>query len=77
MAYISFQPSDFFNSVPFVGNTGGVPTTVTGVGFQPDWVWFCNREVINNRWIFDSVRGVEKYLESDKTLIHLKKIQSF
>ena len=65
MAYISFQPSDFFNSVPFVGNTGGVPTTVTGVGFQPDWVWFCNREVINNRWIFDSVRGVEKYLESD------------
>ena len=75
MAYISFQPSDFFSAIPFVGNTGGVPTTVTGVGFQPDWVWFCNREVINDRWIFDSVRGVEKYIESNTTQVDTTDVQ--
>ena len=68
-AYISFQPSDFFNPVTFVGNQGGVPTTITGVGFQPDFCWFKNREVANDYWLFDSVRGVEKYIECDTTQI--------
>jgi len=68
-AYISFQPSDFFNPVTFVGNQGGVPTTITGVGFQPDFCWFKNREVTNDYWLFDSVRGVEKYIECDTTQI--------
>ena len=67
--FISFQPSDYFNAVPFVGNQGGVPTTITGVGFQPDFCWFKNREVTNDYWLFDSVRGVEKYIESDTTQI--------
>ena len=68
MAYISFQPSDFFNALPFVGN-GATGHAITGVGFQPDFCWFKNREVANDYWLFDSVRGVEKYIESDTTQI--------
>ena len=26
MAYISFQPKDYFNTALYVGNQGGVPT---------------------------------------------------
>ena len=67
-AYISFQPSDFFNPLAFVGN-GATNHALTGVGFQPDFCWFKNREVANNHWLFDSVRGVEEYIESDSTQI--------
>ena len=68
MAYISFQPSGFFNPLAFVGN-GATNHALTGVGFQPDFCWFKNREVANNHWLFDSVRGVEEYIESDSTQI--------
>ena len=38
MAYISFQPSDNFNTKLYTGdNTASQPQT--GVGFQPDFVW--------------------------------------
>ena len=36
MAYISFQPSDYFNTVLYTGNAS--TNAITGVGFQPDWV---------------------------------------
>ena len=75
MAYISFQPSDNFNTVLFVGNTGGVPTTVTGVGFQPDFCWFKNVSVTNDFWLFDSVRGVEKYIECNNGQLETTDVQ--
>ena len=36
-AYISFQPSDFYNTSLWLGVGGGSGTgkTITGVGFQP------------------------------------------
>ena len=36
MAYISFQPTDYFNTKLYTGN--GQLKLLTGVGFQPDWV---------------------------------------
>ena len=41
MAYISFKPTDFFNTKLFSGTASG--QAITGVGFQPDLVWIKNR----------------------------------
>ena len=55
MAYISFQPKDFFNTSIWTG-TGSDPLTVTGVGFQSDITWIKRRELNHHRFM-DSVRG--------------------
>ena len=41
MAYITFQPHDYFNSLLWAGN-GSAGRNITGLGFQPDWVWIKN-----------------------------------
>ena len=55
--------TDNFNTVLYTGpitSTAAAGTTgaVTGVGFQPDWVWIKVRSTLNENQIFDSVRGV-------------------
>ena len=64
MAYISFKPTDHFNPLVFNG-TGGAQA-VTGVGFQPDFVWG-KSSVSNHHQLLDVVRGVGKPLESNST----------
>ena len=61
-AYISFQPSDYYNTVLYTGN--GSTNAVTGVGFQPDFTWIKNRLQSDNHYLCDSVRGATKYIES-------------
>jgi len=63
MAYISFQPTDVFNTVLYTGTGAELP--ITGVGFQPDWVWMKSRSGASNSALYDSVRGVEKGLASN------------
>jgi hypothetical protein len=46
--------------------TNGVAGSVTGVGFQPDFVWG-KRRGTGSHGLFDSVRGVQKWLASDLT----------
>ncbi|BAQ91393.1 hypothetical protein [uncultured Mediterranean phage uvMED] len=58
MSYITFQPKDYFNTVTFTGNSS--TQSITGVGFQPDWVWFKNRAQAYDHQAFDAVRGVTK-----------------
>ena len=65
MAYISFQPSDFFNTKLYTGNNS--TNAQTGVGFQPDLVWFKKRSGAAPHSLFDSVRGVTKALASNST----------
>ena len=55
-AYISFQPSDFFNTVLYTGT--GVSQAITGVGFQPDISWLKDRTAVAYHYLFDSARGV-------------------
>jgi len=62
MAYITFQPSDYFNTVLYTGN--GSTNAITGVGFQPDWVWIKRREQIDHV-LYDAVRGVTLNLHSN------------
>ena len=65
MAYISFQPNDFFSNVLYTGTGSG--RSITGVGFQPDWCWIQNRGGSYATVMFDSVRGATKILESAGT----------
>jgi len=58
MAYISFQPSDFFNALLYTGT--GASNAVTGVGFQPDMVWIKNRTASGDHSLQDAVRGTTK-----------------
>ena len=37
----------------------------TGLGFQPDWLWFKNRDTAFSHLIYDSSRGANKYIQSN------------
>ena len=64
MAYTTIdKPTDYFNTVLFSGNE--TARSITGVGFQPDWVWIKDRSQSYNHHLFDSVRGATKRLKSD------------
>ena len=65
MAYISFQPKDYFNTKLYTGT--GSSNTVTGVGFQPDLTWIKNRGDAESHCLFDAVRTNGYYLKSDAT----------
>ena len=56
MAYTTINKStDYFNTKLYTGN--GSTNAITGVGFQPDWVWIKNRTDISNHNLYDAVRG--------------------
>ena len=63
-SYISFQPSDYFNPVGYTGTASGAKV-VTGVGFQPDNIFFKLRSGVYSWAAIDAVRGVTKILECD------------
>ena len=65
MAYISFQPTDFFSPKLYTGT--GATHNVTGVGFQPDFVWMKRRDGSASHRLCDSVRGATKLLQSNAT----------
>ena len=57
------KPSDYFATKLYVGNATD-NTGITGVGFQPDWVWLKDRTNGNHHRIYDSVRGATKVIYS-------------
>ena len=63
MAYISFQPSDFFNTILYTGT--GSSLALTGVGFQPDFNWIKQRDGTAWNVNTDAVRGVTKNIYSN------------
>ena len=58
-------PDEYFNTVLYSGN--GSTQSITGVGFQADWVWGKERPNVESHWLFDSVRGATKQIESNST----------
>ena len=58
MSYITFQPSDHFNVKLYTGN--GSTQSITGVGFQPDFVWIKDRTNTYDNAVFDAIRGATK-----------------
>ena len=64
MAYTTINKSgDYFNTKLYTGT--GSSNALTGVGFQPDWVWIKCRDDSHNHQVFDSVRGVHKRMRTD------------
>ena len=64
--------SDFAKPVIYTGNgtaIGSGGKAVTGVGFQPDFVWIKNRDAADSHMLFDAARGVTKYIISDTTAV--------
>jgi len=62
------QANDYFNTILYNGN-GNTGQTVTGVGFQPDFLWLKNRNQAGGYYhcLFDSVRGAGYRLKSNAT----------
>ena len=74
MAYSSItKPTDYFNTVLYTGT--GAENALTGVGFQPDWVWLKSRSQVKNHFLQDVVRGITYQLRSSATNA-VKSIQS-
>ena len=66
MAYTTIDdPTIYFNTVTYTGNGG--TQSITGVGFQPDWIWIKERNLTSSHALTDSVRGKTKKLKSDDT----------
>jgi hypothetical protein len=64
MAYTTINKgTDYFNTKLYTGD-GNATNAITGVGFQPDWVWIKNRGTTARHVLFDAVRGSQKALFS-------------
>jgi hypothetical protein len=59
------QAGKYFNPVLYTGNGG--TNNITGVGFQPDWVWVKGRSGATSHALFDAVRGVQKRIVSNNS----------
>jgi len=65
MAYTTIKkPSDYFNTVLYTGD-GSASRSITGTGFQPDWVWIKNRSSSQEHRLHDAVRGANKLLRTN------------
>ena len=59
MAYTTIdKPDDYFNTKLYTGT--GATQSITGVGFQPDFVWIKSRTSTHNNQTFDVLKGVQK-----------------
>ncbi len=65
MAYTTIDdPTIYFNTKLYTGNGG--TNNITGLDFQPDWVWIKRRTAADHKFT-DSVRGTTKVLECNST----------
>jgi hypothetical protein len=67
MAYTTINKStDYFNTKLYTGT--GATRSITGIGFQPDWIWTKGRSgtySTESHKLYDAVRGTTKELRSD------------
>jgi len=63
MAYISFQPSDHFNTKLYTGNSTD-NNSITGVGFAPDFTWIKATANAYDHMLFDALRGTGSLREN-------------
>lgn len=63
MAYINFQPSDFFKTVIWTGTQA--EHAITGVGFSSDFTWIKARNEVLGNYLFDTVRGATHAVASN------------
>jgi hypothetical protein len=64
------NPTDYFNTVLYTGTSDDSAKVITGVGFQPDFIWSKGRSgtyAVRNHFLRDAVRGANKNLHSNTT----------
>ena len=61
----AFVNDQNFRVVTYTGNSS--TQSITGVGFQPDFVWIKERSQAENHNLIDSSRGTSKILSSNLT----------
>jgi len=65
MAYTTVDNGEeYFNTVLWTGDASS-DKSISGVGFQPDWVWAKNRSDSNDNQVIDSNRGAGKILRTN------------
>jgi hypothetical protein len=77
---VAVIPSEHFNAVIYTGDGDGSSKTISGVGFQPDFIWIKDRSTALDHNLSDAVRGVTKNLFSNTTgaeTTDAESIQSF
>jgi len=67
MAYTDIDKPDLYFNTLLRNGTGSSVTAITGVGFQPDWIWQKRRDDTSDHHLTDSVRGATKLLYSSST----------
>jgi len=66
MAYTTINKSSLhFNTLLYTGT--GAENALTGVGFQPDWIWLKKRGATGHHFLQDVVRGPTYQLQSSTT----------
>jgi len=63
------KPSEHFNIVTYTGNDS--TNSITGVGFQPDFLWQKERGGVASHSLSDVLRGAGKHLPSDAGVAEL------
>ena len=58
-------PNKHFDTITYDGNYNN--QSITGLQFQPDWLWIKNRDRTSNHGVYDSVRGVDKALYASES----------
>jgi hypothetical protein len=67
MAYTTIDKPDlYFNTLTWTGD-GSSSRNITGVGFQPDWVWGKCRNAAVSHAVYDSVRGASNLINTNTT----------
>jgi hypothetical protein len=67
MAYTDIDKSDeYFNTVLYAGNSGA--QSITGVNFQPDFLWIKRRTLAGDHNLVDVIRTSDKTLISNSTV---------
>ena len=67
MAYTTIdKPDQYFNTVLYTGNGGTL--AVSGVNFQPDFVWLKNIGATAHHNLYNVVTGATKYVQSSTDL---------
>ena len=68
MAYTTINKStSYFNTKLYTGNNTST-NAITGVGFQPDWVWLKARNYGDSHRIYDAVRGASNHISSNASV---------
>tara|TARA_A100001035_G_scaffold273487_1_gene264076 strand:- start:62 stop:1198 length:1137 start_codon:yes stop_codon:yes gene_type:complete len=62
------DPKEHFNTLLYAGNGATSGHQITGLEFQPDFVWIKNRSSTYDHHLYDSIRGSGKWIESNDTV---------